>query len=127
MKKAERRSGASRRLTRLIYADWLPQTNGIVGSLPLSQLVNRPSISIVTIAYSKDSPCRYVRPSPSILFILLFYRHRLCSPYEVAPTIAPQMNPDSSRATAVAATCGGLPACTNRQYFFCRRLPARSA
>ena len=29
--------GTLRRLTRLIYADWLPQTNGVVGGLPLSR------------------------------------------------------------------------------------------
>ena len=45
----------------------------------------------------------------------------------VCPTIAPQMNPASSRATAVAATCGGRFACKSRQYFLFRRFPARSA
>lgn len=67
------------------------------------------------------------RPAPPIRFISYRRSVLVCTICAVCPTIAPQMNPASSRATAVAATWGGRFAFRRRQYFRFKRFPARSA
>ena len=76
----------------------------------------------------EDSPYRGIPPDSADPFHGL----QCCSArshafHPVCPTIAPQMKPASSRATAVAATCGGRFAYRRRQNFLFRRFPARSA
>ncbi len=124
--KSNRRSGDLRRLTTLIYADWVPQTNGIVGSLPLFWFARIAQVVTLQV-HIDDSPYRRALPDSVRPIHPITITPRCCGRYAVLPTIAPQMNPASSRATAVAATCGGRPAWENRQYFLCSRLPARSA
>ena len=61
----------------------------------------------------------YAQPSHSLIYFLQSHR------YAVFPVIAPQINPDSSRATAVAATWDGLPENTMRTNFLFNLRPAR--
>ena len=98
------RGGISRRWTRLIYADWIPQANGIVGSLPLSNNRDQDSTCLgnssrILRTSQKTSPAVAVHSSPILIRLRMH-----CSPQAIFPVMAPQMNPDSSRATAVTAT-----------------------